>query len=192
MLKGIDISKWQLKVPEGYDFIICRASYGKSKDSRFIKHIVEAKKKGYKLLGAYHYAKTNQSYIDNANTFLSQVEQFAEIGTNILLALDIEGADLKRTNAVQWCINWLSYVEQKTGIKPVLYVQSSQCLKFKKVADLGYGLWVAHWNVKQPKIVGWKFWALWQYSDSKGKLDLDYFNGTAEQYLKYCEGVKRL
>lgn len=191
MLKGNDVSHWQTKTPTNVDFIIAKASEGISnKDSKCLSHLSKAKKSGIELFGIYHYARTNTDWKKNADNFLSVCEKIETIGSNVLLALDIEGIDANRKNAVEWCKNWLLYVERKTGIKPLVYTSKSNTKKFEELAKLDFGLWVAHWTKnKKPTFEGWKIWALWQYSDGNGVLDYDYFNGTKKQFLKYCEGV---
>ena len=186
MLNGCDISKWQKDVPDNMDFVICRAAYGKTIDSKFYSHMDKLKNK---LVGAYLYAKTNEDPIECADVFIDIVNKCEQFGRTMILALDIEGTDAKRCNAVNWCSTWIKRVIEKTGIKPVLYIQSSMTNKFSELSKLDCGLWLAHWtSYSKIKHRGWKNWCLWQYSDSNGKLDLDKFNGTKEQYLKYCKG----
>lgn len=184
MLKGCDISKWQKEVPKNQDFVICRATYGTSIDSKFFEHLKNCKNE---LVGAYAYARTNKNWKQCADVFINAVKKDSRFQKSMILALDIEGADATRKNSFEWCLNFLTYVKRQTGINPVVYVQSSLCFKYKELERYNFGLWVAHWTKnKRPTFLGWKFWTLWQYSDSNGKLDLDYFNGTKEQFLKYC------
>lgn len=183
MLKGCDISKWQNEVPKNFDFVIMRATYGANIDSKFKQHL---KNCDNELVGAYCYARTNKDWLQCAKTFIDVVKDDSRFGKSMILALDIEGADATRKNSIEWCVNWLMYVFRETGIKPIVYIQSSLTNKFKQLSDLDFGLWVAHWNVKKPSFKGWNIWTMWQYSDSKGKLDLDFFNGKKEQFLRYC------
>ena len=43
---------------------------------------------------------------------------------------------------LEWCLQWCSYVQKKTGIKPLIYIQKSAMDAVKKA---GYGLWVAQY-----------------------------------------------
>lgn len=45
-------------------------------------------------------------------------------------------------NDLEWCLKWCSYVQKKTGIKPIIYIQKSAMNAVKKA---GYGLWVAQY-----------------------------------------------
>ena len=184
MLKGIDVSKWQATTPNGYDFVIARATHGITKDNKFVKHISNTTTP---LIGAYHFAKTNYEWLPCARQFLAVCHS---IDKPLLLALDIEGVDATRTGARNWVRNWLTYVIRMTGIHPVVYLQSSLIPKYADILkELDCGLWVAHWGVKTPKITPLATWALWQYSDTHGKLDVDYFNGGTEQFKKYMGKV---
>ena len=43
---------------------------------------------------------------------------------------------------LEWCLKWCRYVQKKTGIKPLIYVQKSAMDAVKKS---GYGLWIAQY-----------------------------------------------
>lgn len=185
MLKGYDVSHWNSTFPVG-DFLICKASEGETyHDRMFFKHIDKAKKQGVELFGAYHFARTNTDVTKNAINFVRAIEYCVELGNNMLLVLDVEGTDAVRSNTVEWCLKWCKIVENLTGIKPLIYTSSSITKRFKKLADADYGLWVAHYTKNpKPTFYHWKFWALWQFTNKK--TDTNYFNGSKEQYLKYC------
>lgn len=186
MLRGYDVSHWNTSTPIG-DFLICKASEGENyHDATFQKHIANAEKKGVTLFGAYHFAKTKTDATKNAVNFVRAIEHSGHVGTDMLLVLDIEGAEATRANSVAWCLDWCRVVEKLTGVKPIIYTSSSLTSRFKKLADNNYGLWVAHYTkAKKPTIKSWKLWALWQYTSQP--IDTNYFNGSRDQYLKYCK-----
>lgn len=185
MLKGIDISAWQTggKVNySGCDFVIIRATKGGAKDSEMLAHYNKALKEN-KLIGFYHYA-----YPDLGNTAKAEADNFVEtvkpyLGKTIL-ALDFEQNALTIANPDKWALDFLNEVYKQTGIRPMLYVQASAVHKFKMVQANNYGLWIAHWGADKPTINPWKFYALWQYRGEP--LDLDFFNGDKEAWLKYA------
>lgn len=189
MLRGYDVSHWNTSTPIG-DFLICKASEGeKYHDATFQKHIANAEKKGVTLFGAYHFAKTKTDATKNAINFVRAIEYSKHVGTDMLLVLDIEGAEATRANSVTWCLDWCRVVENLTGVKPIIYTSSSLTSRFQKLADNNYGLWVAHYTTaKKPIIKSWKLWALWQYTSKP--IDTNYFNGSRDQYLKYCKRKK--
>ncbi len=58
-----------------------------------------------------------------------------------------------------------------------------------------YPLWVARYNATEPLVPSiWDKWVLWQYTDNgdgekygveSGNIDLNYFNGTEEEFVEY-------
>lgn len=186
MLKGYDVSHWNITFPVG-DFLIAKASEGETYHDRlFIKHLAKAKTQGVELFGAYHFAKTKTDATKNALNFIRAIEYNENLGKSLLLILDIEGAEATRSSSVAWALKWCEVVENITGVKPIIYTSSSLTSRFKALADKGFGLWVAHYTkAKKPTFNHWKFWALWQFTSKP--IDTNYFNGTKEQYLKYCK-----
>lgn len=187
MLKGIDISEWQDINPtayKDYDFIVMKATEGKTYDDpNMASHAQNALANG-QLIGFYHYARPeNNSAEDEAEHFLRVVKPY--IGKAVL-ALDYEGTALKY--GAEWALKWLNAVYQKTGVRPMIYLQGSQVKNYKSVMEKNYGLWVAHWGVDTPSIAPWSFYAMWQYRGNP--LDLDLFNGDKEAWKAYANPVK--
>ena len=186
MLKGCDISKWNPTTPAGYDFYIIKASEGNGyKDGLLDQHYNNVKAMG-KLYGFYHYARPDLGNTPEAEAdwFLSLVGQHAG---NAIFALDYEGDSL--SYGQEWALRWLQRVYEKTGVRPVFYCSSSALPMFEKIVKENFGLWVANWNVESPKIEPWSVFAFWQYTNRP--IDRDYFNGTIEQYKKYCKSDKK-
>ena len=144
-MNGIDISAWQgdknidlSKVP--FDFCIVKATEGTSYKNRYFAAHCDAVLKKKKLLGAYHYA--NGGHVQKeADYFLAYVKKY--IGKAVLV-LDWEAKNNPQfgKNDLEWCLKWCNYVYQKTGIKPLIYIQKSAMNAVKKA---GYGLWVAQY-----------------------------------------------
>ncbi len=186
MLKGCDLSKWNPVTPSGYDFYLIKASEGNGyKDSALDTHFNAVKSAG-KLYGFYHYARPDLGNTPEAEAdwFLSLVGQHAG---NAIFALDYEGDSL--SYGQEWALRWLQRVYEKTGVRPVFYCSSSALPMFEKIGKENFGLWVANWNVESPKIEPWSVFAFWQYTNRP--IDQDYFNGTIEQYKKYCKSDKK-
>lgn len=186
MLKGCDVSSWQYTGDwdaDEFDFVIAKASEGVSvRDSQMEAHYKKASANGL-LTGFYHYARPEyNTAAEEAEYFVSIVRPY--VGKSIL-ALDYEGEALKY--GASWALRWLKKVEELTGVKPVIYLQGSAVDKYKSICDADYGLWVAHWGVSSPRVGSWQTWALWQYRGDP--LDLDYFNGDRDAWLKYAGAV---
>lgn len=196
MLRGVDVSKWQ-NVGEGdygKDFVICRASYGVGyTDERCDMHYQRAKSQG-KLLGVYHYAYPQYNNpIDEADWFVSQVQGYIK---EAMLILDFE--ELIDPN---WAKQWLDRVYEKTGVKPVIYMNAYTCNNYDwSNISKDYGLWLAgypnEYNVPNPpeppenympyNIGSWDFVIIWQYSSSAGGLDRDVAYIDSVAWSKYA------
>lgn len=144
-MNGIDISAWQgdagidlSKI--AYDFCIVKATEGTDYKNRYFAAHCDAVLKKKKLLGAYHYANGRDPQIE-ADHFLAYVKKY--IGKAVLV-LDWEAKNnhLFGVKDLEWCLQWCSYVQKKTGIKPLIYIQKSAMNAVKKA---GYGLWVAQY-----------------------------------------------
>lgn len=198
-LIGIDVSHHNSKMADmrdinALDFVIMKASEGRSYRDRslpvWLAHLGDNKLKGF-----YHFcrAELGNSPIDEAQNFLGAVEY--AIDGQALIALDIEAGALRVKNIDEWALVWCEYVYNQTGIKPLIYCSEAETKRFKKCAQWGCGLWVAKWSNNKPKdIKPFKLWAIWQdsssYLISRVRCDHDIFNGTREQYLKYCEDLR--
>ena len=144
-MNGIDISAWQgdknidlAKVP--YDFCIVKATEGTDYKNRYFAAHCDKVLSRKKLLGVYHYANSGDPQKE-ADYFLAYCKKY--IGKAILI-LDWEAKNNPQfgKNDLEWCLKWCNYVYQKTGIKPLIYIQKSAMNAVKKA---GYGLWVAQY-----------------------------------------------
>lgn len=145
-MNGIDISAWQgdnninlAKVP--FDFCIIKATEGTDYTNRYLDSHATAVQGKKKLLGVYHYANGGD-YKAEADHFLTVVKKY--IGKAVLV-LDWESRNNPRfgNNDLEWVSKWCSYVKDKTGVRPVIYMQKSAMLAVKKA---GYRLWVAQYE----------------------------------------------
>ena len=141
-MNGIDISAWQgdnninlTKVP--FDFCIIKATEGTDYTNRYLDKHATAVQNKKKLLGVYHYANGGD-YKAEADHFLTTVKKY--IGKAIIV-LDWESRNNPQfgVNDLAWCAKWCSYVKDKTGVRPVIYVQKSAMNAVKKRA-IGCGL----------------------------------------------------
>lgn len=198
MLKGLDLSHHNknmknIRVINKYDFVILKASEGATYRDPALSFYMSVLEKD-KLKGFYHFARpeNRNSARAEASNFLSSILKY--IDGRSILALDVEAGALRYKDLDKWVHDFCVIVYEATGIKPLIYCSEAECYRFKKAAELGCGLWVAKWGLTKPtksKIKPWTFWAIWQKSNrevvSGVRCDLNYFNGTKTQYLKYCQ-----
>lgn len=205
-MNGIDISRWNtvdLSKIE-CDFVIVKATQGTSFVSPTYKQqIMQAESLG-KLLGVYHYASSGGA-VAEAEHFLDTVKDY--IGRAILV-LDWEGDQNSNFGNPEYALAWLRYVEQKTGIKPFIYMSKSVCRQYKKQWDPSFPLWCAQYANHTPTGYQDKPWTdskgfgpwngcqILQYS-SKGRLngynadlDLDKAYMDPDEWTQYANGGK--
>ena len=185
-MNGIDISAWQgdenidlAKV--SYDFCIVKATEGTDYKNRYFTAHCDKVLSRKKLLGAYHYANGGNPQKE-ADYFLAYCKKY--IGKAILI-LDWEAKNNPQfgKNDLEWCLKWCNYVYQKTGIKPLIYIQKSAMDAVKKA---GYGLWVAQypdyvetgyqehpWNEGKYNCLIRQYTSVGKLSGYNGNLDLN-------------------
>ena len=198
MLNGIDISHHNFYMKDIHDlnqkdFVIMKATEGiRFRDNKmplYMKVLSDQM-----LYGFYHFARPDlgNNPEDEAANFLKYVKPY--LTDRCLLALDVEAGALAVKDIDKWCAIFMQVCDLETGKLPLLYCSQDECKRFKAVAALGCGLWVAKWGKKptEKQIKPWDFWAIWQYTDSDifsgQRVDCDKFNGSYDQFLKYCKG----
>ena len=202
-LNGIDISNWQAginlsAVPA--DFVIIKATEGTTYVSPVADTQYQGAKSTGRLLGVYHFA-TGAGAVEEAKFFLSNVQGY--LGEAIL-ALDWEGAVV--TQGVGYAKDFLDYVYQQTGIRPLIYMSKSVTSSYDwSTVSANYGLWVAQYADSNPtgyqddpwtddKGYGsWSAPAIFQYASTgrlsgyNDNLDLDKFYGDVKAWQAYAK-----
>ncbi|MBF8187212.1 hypothetical protein ITP53_16010 [Nonomuraea sp. K274] len=171
LVYGQDASHYQAThdwAASGAKFGIVKATEGTDfTDDSFARHWAELAGHGI-VRGAYHYGHPANDPVEEADFFLSVVnEQPARTGD--LLVLDLETADGRSGADVNaWAKKWLERVKDKTGVTPMFY--SSWNFASEYGQGLGeYPLWVANYNEARGTVAApapWKKWVIHQYSDS--------------------------
>lgn len=197
-LEGIDVSRWQgeptwSQVKEaGIRFVIAKATEGSDwVDPEFARNRERLRANGIPF-SAYHFAQPDTTTGDA----VAEADHFVDTarldGPNLLPVLDLErdGA-LSTRQLTRWVKAWLTRVEARLGVKPMIYTSSDfwieQMGNSRWFADNGYRLWIAHWDVPAPAVPagnwGGRGWTLWQYDvrggldGISGKVDRDRYNG---------------
>lgn len=198
MLKGCDLSHWQsdFEAFNSVDFAIIKATEGVGYVDPACDKLYQKAKKAGKLLGVYHFARPdlNNSAIAEADWFIKNIQGYLR---EAILVLDWESGYIGK---VTWAKAFLDRVQEKTGIKALLYASRSPINSFNwsSVANADYGLWVADYGANtgsegnKPNVKWWPFYILWQYTSRgrvagyNGDVDLNNFYGDAETWRKYA------
>jgi len=180
--KFADVSHYEKVDFDLYDckILITKATEGTSNvDSTFKSIKAQAKLKGLRF-GAYHFFRCNLSAIEQAKFFLNTVGNF-----DLPPILDIEELNgASQEGCKQLIKSWLEYVEQKTGMIPVIYSGHSFLVELNLDQSFAkYPLWLARYTTIRPvPPAPWKEWTAWQYSDKDifkgiGACDSNIYNG---------------
>lgn len=208
-LNGIDVSQWQAADLSGvpYDFLIARATWGDGITANgFVdpwadRHIQTAIRRG-KLFGFYHFMTTHDP-VQQARWFVQNCQGYFGKGIPVLDYEDIGGGVERAasTHGDAGALKFLNEVYRLTGVRPLVYANSSHAAGLHQVAAANYGLWVANWGQNEaggyrvPPMPGsgpFPFVAIHQYTSRGrlagygGDLDLDIAHLTAAQWAKYA------
>lgn len=191
---GIDVSEFQGEidwetvetVEEKFPiaFVVIRATAGNNKaDSQFKTNWLGAKKK--KLIrGAYHYYRPNENSLEQAELFIKTVHLHKG---DLPPILDIEKLPKEQSlaNLKLGLRRWLNAVEAHYKVKPIIYTGEKYYDDFLKEEFSDYLFWIANYNFYREKLDD--HWLFWQFTEKasikgiKGNVDVDIFNGDAEQ-----------
>ena len=198
---GNDVSFYQEEInfdtfKNNANFIIEKASEGIGlRDPQFTRNQSEARRVGIPV-GYYDFSHPElNDPIKEADYFLQQI---GALQNGEVLFLDYE-PKVKVHAHVDWCKQWLDYVTQKTGCKPLIYMSESTTTLFdwQSVVDAGYGLWIAKYlDNPTPNFTGfntgkWPFAAVYQWTNKQQVpgispvTDGDIFYGDQATFKKY-------
>jgi lysozyme len=199
MIVGNDVSHWQGIIDfntyhNNSNFLIAKGTEGINFfDSQFNYNRDESRK--YNLpFGSYHFARPSKGNpaVAEADYYLSRI---GGLNAGEWLTLDYE--DTYSGDVVGWCKTWLDRVQEKTGVKALIYLNESLIKghNWSPVSSAGYGLWVAKYTYDPTDnsfVTGsWSFASCQQWTNQQtvpgiaGKCDGDVFFGTIDQFKKY-------
>ena len=199
MLNGIDISHHNsTQISTGAlditkpDFVIMKATEGRSyQDPKLYLYLAKIDK-DRQCFGFYHYARPELNSPEaEAQNFLAHV---GHVAGKALYALDVEGKSflLNDRDLAAWVLGWCRYIQDETGVLPLVYTGTEGLLKFgDAILAEDIGLWFARYRGKLDKemYAPYPFWAIWQFTSKPW--DMDRFNGNRDQWNKYCKPRKR-
>ncbi len=198
-IRGIDISHYQEKINweqlrnasinnDPIRFIIIKATEGTTlMDDNFNENFYQAKQQDF-IRGAYHFYVPGIDARKQAEFYLHQVH--LEPG-DFPPVLDVEKiGNLSKTKLRSEVKTWLQIVENKYGVKPIIYTGYKFKMDYlygKEFEDYPY--WIAHYYVEKLKYKG--KWVLWQHTDCgqvagiKGQVDCNIFNGNLKELHEF-------
>lgn len=199
MIVGNDVSHWQGIIDfnvykNNSNFLITKATEGVNFfDGQFIYNRDKSRESNLPF-GSYHFARPSYGNppVAEADYYLSKI---GGLNQGEWLTLDYE--DNWSGDVVGWCKTWLDRIQEKTGVKPLIYLNQSliKSYDWSSVSSSGYGLWVASYtydpNDNDFVTGSWSMGACQQWTNQQtvpgisGKCDGDVFFGTVNSFKKY-------
>ena len=199
---GIDVSHhqgnidWKVLHDKGtingqpVSFVFIKATEGDSYvDPMFVRNFSAAHEQGI-MCGAYHFFRPSVSAEKQAEHFIRHVQLQAG---DLPPVLDVEvppfaiDADTLRKAVV----TWMERVGKHYGVTPILYTYHYYQREYLDHVDLArFPLWIARYATENPRRN--RPWVFWQHSDKgqvegvKGNVDLNIFNGSADELQRFA------
>lgn len=203
MILGCDLSNnnglvdWSLLGPSGIAFALAKCSEGTDFPDEYHDANTLNATNANLITGSYHFGRPSlNTGHDEALFFDSKLHAATKPH---LLILDLEdnrvppGADL-----LAYTLDWMGKVESIYGYPPILYSRVSYMADHNLIGQprlARYGLWLADYQTARFPLPPsrWPVVALWQYGQGqlpgvRTLVDLNVFNGTADQMRKYGGG----
>jgi len=198
-IHGIDVSSYQGKInwqkvkamnDDGVhiSFAFIKATEGVlSMDPYFQRNWREAPKAGI-ICGAYHFFLPQKSGLWQARFFLQTVK--VEKG-DLPMVVDVE--QLYKTSPAKMreqLLSFVNHIENKTGVKPIIYTNISFYQDYLKGYFDDYTLWIAHYYQRVLNVSSKTNWQFWQHSDKaringiNQKVDFNIFKGDSTAFQK--------
>lgn len=176
-------------------FIFIKSTEGTSiRNPHYAADYQQARREGIHT-GAYHFFSTRTGGAAQAQYFL----RFTRFNTGDLPpVLDVEPSDLmiRQLGGPEKLFEqiriWLKTVEQRVGVKPILYVnQRFVNMYLSQAPDIkrDYRVWIARYGEYKPD-VHLAFWQLCpdgRVAGIRGDVDINVFNGYRSQFEEFLE-----
>ncbi len=206
--KGIDLSHWEFVTDwkavkeSGIVFDILKATEATGWVDNCFKGYYDSGMAIGIASSPYHYFDFRYRGIDQAKHFINTIKGrlgFAQWN-------DIE--EVREWKDGKWTVvpfpprtTWLAGLKEfhnsatdLLGHQVGVYLRPSIIKYLAPIPDwmLELPLWIAHWQVNDPNHYPWSEWKFWQYVGDvgivpgiKGGCDLNYFNGTVDDFRKF-------
>lgn len=198
---GIDVSHhqqsidWNKVSDQNIHFAFVKATEGMTHiDTLFCHNWDEINRVGI-IRGAYHFYRPKFSAALQAENFIEMVEmQYGDLPPvlDIEVTDDVSEADL--LNGVQI---WLSMVELKTKMKPIIYTNQNFFNKHLVNHFPDHPIWIARYNsLFNPHLHNKSDWQFWQYGNRGrldgiiGDVDFNVFQGSLSELEQLCYGER--
>ncbi|MBQ3348530.1 hypothetical protein IJG90_03385 [Candidatus Saccharibacteria bacterium] len=178
MTREVDVSSYQEKVDfgllqeQGVEFAYIKATEGEAHVDDSFKTKWEAATLAGVPVGAYHYFSYYASGAEQAENFIATMGELVEgrliPAVDMELTVDEVYEPPEVSEVVKGLKAFLAVVEEKYGVKPLIYAQKDYYDKYLAADFAEYPRWVR--NVFYPALIDYgEEWMMWQYDD-RGEL----------------------
>ena len=201
-VRGVDVSRyqgeidWNILASNDISFAFIKATEGSSHvDPCFQYNFEEGRKTGLRI-GAYHFFSYDSEGQTQADHYIATVEKAAGLLPPVI---DLEFYGAKGQNPPEQgqvrkeLTVILDRLEEYYGMKPIIYATESSYALYLADSFQEYDIWIRN-VITSPRLSDHREWTFWQYTD-RGKLegyqgnekyiDMNVFNGSREDFLKY-------
>lgn len=196
---GVDVSSyqgdvdWPVLTGQGVDFAFIKATEGSGLQDRFFLQNWENAQAAGIRVGAYHFFSYDSPGLTQAENFISMVPVTPGMLPPVV---DIEfyGDNLKDPPELEHVRSildpLLARLEEYYGQKPILYATYRSYRLYLQSGYEAYPLWFSS-PVAVPLGKDWSFWQyshsahLDGYRGSEGRIDLNVFRGTQEEFQRF-------
>ena len=174
-------------------FIYIKSTEGTSVRNKFyVNDYAQARKHGIRA-GAYHFFSVKSSGAAQAKHFI-QNTLFREGDLPPVLDIEPTKAQIQYMGGPEAMFRhirvWLKAVEQRTKVKPILYVNQMFVNKYLSAQpDLkrDYRIWIARYSEYKPdlRLTYWQLCPDGRVTGIQGYVDINVFNGYQRQFEEY-------
>lgn len=176
-------------------FVFIKSTEGTSIRNKYYPgDYAQARKHGIRT-GAYHFWSVRKSGASQAEFFLKNT-RFNKGDLPPVLDIEPSKAQIEQMGGAENMFRhiraWLKIVEQKVGVKPVLYVNQTFVNNYLvSQSDLkrDYSVWIARYSEYKPdvRLTYWQLCPDGRVQGIQGDVDINVFNGYQSQFEDYLE-----
>lgn len=202
-VRGVDVSSyqgeidWQILSEQNIQFAFIKATEGsRFSDKKFSYNLSEALKTNLKV-GAYHFFSYDSSGKSQADNFIKTVPKTENMLPPVI---DVEFYGDKKENppdkekTTKELSVMIEALNEYYGLMPIIYVTEKSYELYIENLYNECDIWIRD-VFFSPELSDGRSWTFWQYTD-KAKLDgysgeekyidMNVFNGSKEDFARYC------
>ena len=203
-VRGVDVSSyqgeinWDTLAAQGISFAFIKATEGSSYiDPKFTDNYRQAHKTNLRI-GAYHFFSFDSAGNTQAENFMSTVEKTEDMLPPVIdleFYADKEKNPPDRESVREQLQVMLDTLERHYGAKPILYATEKSYSLYLSGAYEAYDIWIRD-VIASPDLSDGREWRFWQYTNrarlngyagQERYIDMNVFNGTAEEFKNYAK-----